>query len=331
MEAIVKSANTALLILGLLGTGAFVGCIDNSPPPARVPVPSPANRDYPITRHDDGMKPLPPPPDDYQTSAGPAQPFYDAPLVSQQVPEQPAFVDAYRKVGSPRIVLFVNRTLEGKIVPLTTEKTRTTVERTRTYPDSYSPYHTTETRTTKDTYLRPGQYDDVNAKSLDYEAVENIMTDWLACSGQVTVVSPTMARQRLSDQQVKELQEGRPQTMSELVQQLGGDIFVQVQAHPTKQTQQGLEVRIIAEAINVKGGESVARAVVDVPPPLGKTQINYYTRFLARKLMDGMLNAWSAPPPPPPPAPPAAAAPPAPPAAPAPPPPVPPPPQNMQP
>jgi pyruvate/2-oxoglutarate dehydrogenase complex dihydrolipoamide acyltransferase (E2) component len=56
-----------------------------------------------------------------------------------------------------------------------------------------------------------------------------------------------------------------------------------------------LEFRIVAEAINTKGGESLARAVVDVPPPLEKTTINKYTRFLSRKLMDGMMSAWLVP------------------------------------
>ncbi|HEY7091226.1 MAG TPA: hypothetical protein VH518_24225 [Tepidisphaeraceae bacterium] len=295
-----KSLTPALLLLGCVT--ALVGCIDNSPPPARVPIPSPANRDYPVTRREDEMRPLPPQAtENSQTEAPSPLPYSDPPLVNQQLPEQSAFVDAYRKVGSPRIVLFVNRTLEGKIVPITTEKTRTTVDRTRSYPDPYSPYRTTESHTTTDTYLRPGQYDEVSAKSLDYEALENIMTDWLACSGQVTVVSPTMARQRLTDQQVKELQEGRPQAMSELVQELNADIFVQVQAHPTKQTQQGLQVRVIAEAMNTKGGESIGRAVVDVTTPLDKPQIEHYTRYLSRKLMDGMLGFWSAPPPAPPP------------------------------
>ena len=39
-----------------------------------------------------------------------------------------------------------------------------------------------------------------------------------------------------------------------------------------------------------------ARAAVDVQPPLDKLQANKYTRFLARKLMDGMTTTWSAPP-----------------------------------
>jgi hypothetical protein len=225
---------------------------------------------------DDQIKPLPPP---RTADTTPPPPYNDAPIIDQQPPEQPAFVDAYHRVGSPKIVLFVNRTLEGDVIAAHDDR-----------------------------YLHHGQYDEADAKSLDYEAIENIMTDWLAADGQVTIISPIMARQRLTDEQVKEIQQGRPQAMSEAVHQLGADIFVQVQAHPTQQTSHGLEIRLIAEAINVKGGESLARAVVDVPPPLEKTTINKYTRFLSRKLMDGMMSAWLAPPPPqspepPPPAP----------------------------
>lgn len=321
-----KSLTLSLLSSMLL---AGSGCVDNSPPPERIPVPAHSNADVPITRGVDEMKPLPP--DRVSMNDAYAQPpFEDVPLVSQQMPEQPAFVDAYRKVGQPRIVLFVNRTLEGSIVPVNPNDPLVSVEqrhqssgsvkiesndsytRERRYRDEvrersdrFESSGPADYRKTTDVYLKPGQYDEVNAKSLDYEAIENIMTDFLACNGQVTVVSPIMARQRLSDQQVKELQEGRPQVMSEVAQQLNADILVQVQARPTKQTRQGLEVRIIAEALNTKGGESVSRAVVDVPPPLEKTTINRYTRFMTRKLMDGMLGFWSAPPPPPREAPPA--------------------------
>jgi len=32
---------------------------------------------------------------------------------------------------------------------------------------------------------------------------------------------------------------------------------------------------------------------VDIAPPLDKPQINTYTRYVARKLMDDMIGAWS--------------------------------------
>jgi hypothetical protein len=252
-----------------------------------VPVPASDNADARYIRPADrDYRPLPP----QEPINITPPPFADVPLVSQQPPEQGAFVDAYRRVGSPRIVLFVNRTLQGDIVPVAVNDPVVRVEQNRVTPRGESSRST-------EVYLRPGQYDEVAAKNIDYEAVETIMTDWLACNGQVTIISPIMARQRLSDEQVKELQAGRPQAMREIVQQLGADILVQMQAKPTRQTPRGLEVRMIVEALNVKGGESVARAVVDVPPPLEKTTINEYTRFMARKLMDGMIGSWLAPPP----------------------------------
>lgn len=247
----------------------------------------------------------------------PPPPFQDVPLISQQMPEQQVFVDVYRQVGQPRITVFVNRTLEGQIIPVNPvdpqsrtqvirQSTAGVVVEQRTTSGGWDRRETTdrfestgpaEYRETRQTYLRPGQYDEVQARSIDYEAIENIMTDWLSANGQVTIISPIMARQRLTDEQLAELQAGRPQALSEVAQQLGADVLVQVQARPTRQTPQGLHVRIIAEAINTQGGESIARAMVDVPPPLEKTTLNRYTRFLARKLMDGMIQTWTAPPP----------------------------------
>jgi hypothetical protein len=287
----------------MLLLGAMVGCHDNTPPPQRVPIPAQRDegdrtRERLSMNERDEARALPPsdaPRDDVRTDRRPSPPdrdpmkslpaqqsgeeefhppFDDAPLISQRAPEEPAFVDAYRRVGSPRITLFVNRTLEGKIIPVNQSE-----------------------RGAHD-YLQRGQYDDAQASALDYQAIETIMTDWLAANGQVTIISPTMARQRLTDQQVKELQAGRHEALSEIAQQLGADVLIQVQAHPTKQTQNGLEVRLVAEAMNTKGGQSIGRAVVDALPPLEKTQINKYTRYLARKLMDDMTMTWSAPPPP---------------------------------
>jgi hypothetical protein len=300
-----KRATTALLIA--LAGATLLGCRPTNPPPPRVPVPT--QQGGVMIREHEAMRPLPPP-----AFGDPSlqPPFDDPPLVSQRPPEQ--------RVGSPRITLFVNRTLQGQLVPvnpddplLTLERTRRasgdlTLERTETdrrywddrqqRTDRFEARGPAEYRDTFDVYLRPGQYDEVHARSIDYEAIENIMADWIASNGQVTVISPIMARQRLTDQQVRELQEGRPQVLSEIAQQLDTDVLIQVQARPTRQTRHGLEVRILAEAINTRGGESIGRAVVDVPPPLEKMQINDYTRYLARKLMDDMSVTWRSAPPP---------------------------------
>ena len=304
---------TVLAIPVAAAAAVMAGCAKQPPPPRSAP---PAHGQG-VTRGYDDPKPI------IVTEPDPAAavPGYDdVPLVNQRTPEERAFVDAYTAVGRPRIAVFVNRTLQGDLIPVNANDPlvsyqytrrattgvsveRGTTDTARDYwrddrRDTTDRFTTTgpgEYRETAEVYLRPGQYDEVNAKGLDYEAVENILTDWLSASQQATVISPIMARQRLTDQELGELQDGRPQVLSEIVEKLGvgADVLVHVQARPTRQTRQGLEVRVIAEAINTRGGQSVARAVVDVPPPLEKTQINRSTRFLARKLMDGMTNAWN--------------------------------------
>jgi len=314
------SRTASFIILGL-GI-SILGCHDNSPPPPRVPVPS-ADRREAYAPSETPRKPV------ENNWAAPTPGYDDQPLVSQRPPEQRAFVDAYNRVGRPRMTVFINRTLEGDLLPinnndpiLSVEQSRksnsaVTVER-RDSTDSRGYYDRSHSQSTDkfeskgpaeykektDIYLRPGEYDEVSAKNLDYNAIENIMSDWLAANGQTIMISPGMAREKLTDDQLKDIQSGRPRVMSEIVRQLGVDVLIQVQEHPTRQTAQGLEVRIIAEAINTRGGQSIGRAVVDVPPPLTKTTINTYTRYLARALMSGMTDTWTAmannPPPPPP-------------------------------
>jgi hypothetical protein len=232
-----------------------------------VAVPQADDRANPQLHQANVFKPLP---QEGEQAQLPPPPFNDPPLISEPPPEQAPFLDAYNRVGKPRITLFVNRTLEGKIIPVKSGGAND--------------------------YLKPGQYDEASDAALDYEAIENTLTDILDADGQVTMISPSVARQKLSDEQVKDLQNGRPQVLSEVAEELNADILIQIQIHPTKQTRNGLEVRLVAEAINTKGGVSLARAIVDIPPPLDKPEINKYSRWVARKLMDGMTASWLLPP-----------------------------------
>src|SRR3712207_8022554 len=72
-------------------------------------------------RERDEYKPLP---DRARGSQVPPPPYDDVPLVNQRPPEQRAFVEAYEGVGRPRILVFVNRTLEGDIIPVDRKSTR---------------------------------------------------------------------------------------------------------------------------------------------------------------------------------------------------------------
>jgi hypothetical protein len=288
----VPSANHVKIML--LSLGMMSGCVDRTPPPPDADIPR--GRGGPYREHEP-VKPLPGQGGPQEAGGLPPPPYYDAPLVSQETPEQRAFVDAYNAVGRPRIVVFVNRTLEGDLIPVNADDEavgrRDGYERTVESRDRYND------REPAERYLRPGEYDEIATKQIDYEAIETILTDWLAAGGRTEIVSPITVRQRLTDEQVKDLQSGRPRMMGEIARELDADVLVHVAARPTRQTRQGLEIRLVAEAINVgRGGQSIGRGVVDVPPPLDKPKINKFTRFLARSLMDRMIGTWENMPPP---------------------------------
>ncbi len=202
--------------------------------------------------------------------------FPDPALVRQEMPEEPRFVAAYGAIGRPRLLVFVNRTVTGELVPVAA----TSVPRPGLVTADAAPY------------LQPGQYDMAAARSIDYELIENILSDDLAADGKVTMIAPLEARQRLSEAEVQDVQSGRPQMLGELATKLNADVLVQVTARPSQQTAQGLAIRLVAEALNTHGGQAIAFASVDLPAPLTKPVLNEYVRFVARKLMDGMSTSW---------------------------------------
>jgi hypothetical protein len=237
-----RAFNFAVLLLAAL---AGCGSHDNSPapPPARVP-----GRDEVRASEDARLaKPLP----DQSREELPAPPFNDVPLVSQQAPETPKFVEAYHKVGSPRLLVWVAQ--DGQT---------------------------------------PG-YDEVAARAIDYAAMQTILTDWFSSGGAVAVISSQAARQALGAA-AQNLDAGQNVNGKEVADRTRADVLISVRAQPTRQASGGPEVRLVAEASNLNGGESIGRAVVDVPPPLDKPQLNTYTRFLARKLMKDMTGSWTA-------------------------------------
>lgn len=111
--------------------------------------------------------------------------------------------------------------------------------------------------------------------SLDDAAIRSVLADWMSCGGQVTLVSSPR-------------QETHPDSSN-------ADVIIQLQAHPTQEYRDGQRMRLVAEAMNTKDHISIGRAFVDVPSPLEKQQINRYTRWLARKLMDDITAAWLQP------------------------------------
>jgi hypothetical protein len=132
-------------------------------------------------------------------------------------------------------------------------------------------------------------------KGLDSQAIENTLSDWMSSNGQVTLISPTVARSKLSEDQIKGVQNSSSKSLGEVADQLGVDVVIRVEAEPTDQYPKVDRIRLVSEALNTKDAISLGHAFVDMPIPLEKPQINEYTRYLARKLMDDMTGTWTAP------------------------------------
>ncbi len=239
----------------------IAGCVQN-PPQTNITVANPpAPASYPL----DHSKPLPD-----QSAENEPQPTYgDPPIVDQPPPEQAWFVNAYNQVGRPRLAVFVNRTLQGYVI---------------SYP-------------TGGTYLAPGEYQDSDLAARDYSEIDSSLSDCFAARVQVTLVSPEFIRTHLTQGQIQNLQAGHSQSLNDVSQATGADVLIQVQARPARRDGQ-LVVALIGEAINIRGGESIAHASVEMPAPLSRIELNNYTRFLTRKLMQDMVNTWTNSPPP---------------------------------
>ena len=317
MNVLTKTALTFAL------AGTFAGCRSNNRPLEPTPVPR-AGDDYGRVQRNDPIKPLP---DSARRDPSEYAPR-DRPLNDAPPPEAGPFVAAYNAVGKPKMVVFVNRTLEGTVVPTSQERIvsgkRRVIEsdgpvdvnRTQqreSYDDGGNYYGGRSRGSTAtggerfsssgparyedrtETYLPAGQYDEIAAKRIDYAGLENALADALGVRGEVTVMSPSVVRGRLSKEEVQALQDGRPDVLEGLKQRLGADVLVQVQARPTAQTNRGLSLALVAEALNTAGGESIGRANASFDGPMSPVRLDEVSRYLARRLMEDMTGAWLTP------------------------------------
>lgn len=108
---------------------------------------------------------------------------------------------------------------------------------------------------------------------VDATAIATLMTDLLAADGQATVLSPMLNTSSGPNADVT--------------------IEVRVEAIRRGEERAATEARMAADARNARGGESLGRAVVDVPLPLEKRPLQESTRYVARKLMDDLTQSWS--------------------------------------
>jgi hypothetical protein len=292
-----------VIVFAVFGGAALLVACQTQPPPGPPP---------PIVYPVGAIKPMP-----QQDVEPPPPAFNDPPLVDQPLPEESWFVGTYNHVGRPRIAVFVNRGLDGSLIgesgqPVITENTvqgstgsvnvqssdssgyygywyanhaRSNEQFSSTGP---AEYHESTT-----IYLQPGQYDDASMAALDYQEMESLLADWISSNGQVTIVSPDFIRSHMSDQDVQALQAGKASGLDALSKNTNADVLIQITAHPVRRQDQ-VVVLLVAEAINVRGGESLAHASVEMPTPVDRYQLNNYTRFLARKIIHGMTNTWEA-------------------------------------
>ncbi len=223
-----------LASIGLFAAMVESGCTSPAPRPVAVPPTQPVVMSGPVHEHEH-MKPLPP---QHRASQVPP-PYNDVPLVSQTPPEQPAFLDAYQRVGHPRMMIMAIG------------------------PDGSRP---------ADKSYKTGP--------IDYDAIETVLGDWLSCNGAVNLVSPHVAPATPPE----------PTTKPAPAPQIDADVLIRVDVHPRRNDVK--EVRLITEAINTRGGESIGRAVVDVPTPLERKNLDEATHYIARKLMDEMTQSW---------------------------------------
>jgi hypothetical protein len=131
-----------------------------------------------------------------------------------------------------------------------------------------------------------GRTGELAIEDIDFESMEKILTDWFAADGQVQLLSPTENQRR------NDAAGTHPQ--SSPAGRGGPDVYIRVRAQQTHQTRDESAMRLVGEAVNANDGRSIGRAVVDVPPPLDKPQLNKFTRFLGRRLMDQMTGTWRA-------------------------------------
>lgn len=213
------------------------------------------------------------PPEGYYGQGAPGQGQGAAPTGGSQlgnpsIQNEDLFVAAYQK-RSPRIMVFVNRTIQGDSVP-------------------------------KDTFekLVNGQTanEAVGVASTDYEMIEAAIVQYFGNSPKVRVQDSDAARAKLTREQVLRIENSDPAANRLLAVELQQDVLIRVTASPTRQASSGQpSVRLIAKAVSTTDARNLGNAFIDMPLPMGKSNINMYTRYLSEQLMGQMAQKWAQP------------------------------------
>lgn len=183
-----------------------------------------------------------------------------------------AYVAAYQNRRSPRMMVFVNRTLQGDAVPKAE----------------------LDTMISEGRVINVTRQDEIAASRSDYEMIELSIIDYLDAGGRVTIKDSDMVRAKMDREKVLRIENGDPAAIRLLNTELQTDVLIQVKATPTRHAQwpQGA-VRLLAKAMSTTDGRILATAFVDMPLPMSKTNINVFTRYLSEKMMAKMTAVWA--------------------------------------
>jgi hypothetical protein len=270
------------------------------------------------------------PPPGYGQPPGVGMPMGAAPSIRNE----DAFVQAYVNRRSPKIMVFVNRTIQGDPLPkdgleeviriderqsatgaLSVNSNRTTNSNNQSTSsgyyggsasnansnninsNSFSTQGPAEYQRSTSVRTAPDKVEWVGATADDYAMLEASLIRYIDNSGKIQVSDSDAARAKLNREQILRIENGDPAAARLLATELQQDVLIRVTAVPTRQSSSGQPaVRLIAKAVSTTDARNLGNAFVDMPLPMGKTNINIYTGYLASELMGNMAQKWMQPP-----------------------------------
>ncbi len=264
----------------------------------RVPMPKPMPPEGYTPGLPNGGMPDPNAPAVLPGSGGAAVP-------SPSIKNEEAFVRAYEARRNPRMMVFVNRTIQGDPLPkdgleelYRIEKNVTATGRVST-KDSEGKWNTKDesgTVTSRTLVKLPADKTDVfGATSSDYEMIEAALVQYFDNSGKVQIQDSEAARSKLDREKILRIENGDPAAAALLGTELQQDVLIRLTAKPTTHASWGNAVRLISKATSTTDGRNLGTAFVDMPLPISKTNVQLYGRYLTEVLMGEMVKKWSNP------------------------------------
>jgi hypothetical protein len=164
------------------------------------------------------------------------------------------FLQAYVEVGRPRLLVYVNRSLGGRLI-------------------------------LGDPPTKPP----VNPPAIDYARIESVLGGEMSCDGSSNVSYGVEAFARLEGPDIAALQAGQADALQVLVRQLDTDVLVQVQ--PGMDAGAG-QLRLVAVAIDTRRAQVLGRGAVTVDLADAAADIRPAMHDLAGQLGRSLARTW---------------------------------------